>query len=153
MCLCILVSEFRYLKHMQPDSTSLHTHNQCIGMLRPSFPPEIYIFWCLQTSTSQLGIKKKKNTFCQAKHTLRTGAVWNAHLECVTALRDPEYQKSNKLGFWSTPLTILAVQAFIISCYQFSKVTDLMWSILMLLTHKSLVKFSKISLSDCTSIF
>lgn len=41
--------------------------------------------------------------FGEAKHTFRAGAVWNAHLECVMALRDPKYQKSNKLGFWTQP--------------------------------------------------
>lgn len=60
--------------------------------------------------------------FGQAKHTFRTGAVWNAHLECSTALRDPEYQKSNKLGFWSTEQYSLI---FVFSVCQASTVTAL----------------------------
>ena len=63
--------------------------------------------------------------FGQAKHTFRTGAVWNAHLECVTALRDPEYQKSNKLGFWSTAFTVFLAQGLIFSGCQASTVTAL----------------------------
>lgn len=63
--------------------------------------------------------------FGEAKHTFRTGAVWNAHLECVTALGDPEYQKSNKFGFWSAAFTIFLAQALIFSGCQASAVIAL----------------------------
>lgn len=61
----------------------------------------------------------------QAKHTFRTGAVWNAHLECMMALRDPEYQKRNKLGFWTMALTIFLAQALIFSGWQAPRFTAL----------------------------
>lgn len=110
----------------------------------------IHFFWWLQMNTSLLGIKPP--IFGQAKHTFRTGAVWNAHLECATALKDPEHQKSIKLGFWSTAFTIFLARALIFSGCQASAVTALVWSVLVLLTYQTLVEFSKVSRSGPTNI-
>lgn len=152
LSLCILVSEFSYLKHMQPDSTSL-LYTLKIGVLAccaQAFLHKYTFFWWLQMNTSLLGIKTP--IFGQAKHTFRTGAVWNAHLECATALKDPEHQKSNKLGFRSTAFAIFLARALIFSGCQASTVTALVWSVLVLLTYQTLVEFSKLCRSGPTNI-
>lgn len=67
------------------------------------------------------------------------------------ALRDLEYQKSNKLAFWCMAFTIFLAQALIFSGFQASSVT-LVWRVLVFLTHQILVEFSKVSGSGPTNM-
>lgn len=92
-------------------------------------------------NTFLLGIKP--SMFGQAKHTFRTGTVWNAHLECVMALRDPKYQKSNKLSFWTQHLCLFIAQALIFSGCQASMDTTVVWRVLVLFNQSNFGKIQQ----------
>lgn len=100
-------------------------------------------------NTSLFGIKP--SMFGQAKHRFRTGTAWAAHLECVMVLRDPKYQKSNKLDFWTQHLYLLhrVWCSLVVKPLQTSLWHEESWCFL---THQILVKFTKVSSSRPTNI-
>lgn len=74
-------------------------------------------------NTSLLGIKP--SMFGQAKHTFRTGAVWNAHLECVMVAEEQQ------VGLLNTAFIFIA-QTLIFSGCKASMDITVGWRVLVL---------------------